>query len=52
MFAKIEDSKEEIYPVTINEIASEQKDDNDLKANFKKEKVEVTSRKIFLLQGN
>ena len=51
VFAKIEDSKEEIYPVTINEIASEQKDDNDLKAYFKKEKVELTSRnKYFSLK--
>ena len=51
VFAKIEDSEEEIYPVTINEITSEQKDDNDLKAYFKKEKVEVTSRnKYFSLK--
>ena len=51
VFEKIEDSEEEIYPVTINEIASEQKDDNNLKAYFNKEKVEVTSRnKYFSLK--
>ena len=51
VFAKVEDTKEEIYPVTINEMTSEQKDDNDLKAYFKEEKVEVTSRnKYFSLK--
>ena len=50
-FANIENSTEEIYPISINEIASEQKDDSKLKAYFKKKKVEVTCKnKYFSLK--